>query len=80
MVGNSEYGDGTAGFLDGGGITNKPLFGPSSLTLVSSVAVGNALSATPGVALNGGGLFTDSPVSTGGSVIAGNRPNQCVGS
>jgi hypothetical protein len=39
----------------------------------------NSLSGSPGITVQGGGLFTTLPVTLRHSVIAGNTPDQCFG-
>jgi len=46
---------------------------------VGSQVTGNALSASPGVTVRGGGLYTERPVTLTTSVISGNSPDQCYG-
>jgi hypothetical protein len=80
VIANGIDGNASTGSLDGGGITNKALFGPPAiLALTDSVVVGNTLKGSPGISLKGGGVFTDSPIGTSGTVIAGNKPDQCFG-
>jgi hypothetical protein len=42
--------------------------------------IGNTLSASPGLPVQGGGLFTAFPVALSHSQIAHNHPDQCAGS
>src|SRR5215212_7187914 len=42
-------------------------------------AIGNTLSARPGLPVKGGGLFTAFPVTLNHSLITHNHPDQCVG-
>ncbi len=77
---NTALADGPDGTAQGGGIWNGDLVtGPPVLTLVSSSVVGNALEASPGIPRHGGGMFTTFPVVRVNTLIAGNRPDQCVG-
>jgi hypothetical protein len=47
---------------------------------VNSGITGNALSGSPGITLQGGGLYIDDkPLTLKNSVIAGNTPDQCFG-
>jgi len=39
----------------------------------------NSLTGSPGITLQGGGLFTTLPVTLHNSVISGNIPDQCFG-
>jgi hypothetical protein len=73
---------GASGFAQGGGIWNNELFaGPtSSLTLENSHVVGNVLSGSSGVALQGGGIFSlGFPVTLDHSRVANNTPDDCFG-
>ena len=68
----------------GGGIQNWviPLPGAPQqveLTLVDSVVAGNRLSSDTGLPLEGGGIFASSPITLTSTVVAGNKPDQCVG-
>jgi hypothetical protein len=77
---NTARAEGPAGDAQGGGIWNGALItGPPTLTLENSSVVGNALDASPGITRQGGGLFTTFPVVRLNTLIAGNRPDQCVG-
>jgi fibronectin-binding autotransporter adhesin len=79
VSGNTARAEGPAGDAQGGGIWNGALFaGPPTLTLQNSTVVGNALEASPGIHRQGGGLFTTFPVVRINTLIAGNRPDQCV--
>ena len=93
VAANSAAATGVTGVNLGGGIGNIQFFGPApELTLTDSVVTANRLTASPGVASQGGGLFnlevmSTDPFSTGNpfpvtltrSVIAGNGPDQCAG-
>ncbi|HEU5362178.1 MAG TPA: hypothetical protein VFU56_02500 [Gaiellaceae bacterium] len=64
----------------GGGISNGgPGVPPAALTLTSSVVTANRLTGSPGFVLAGGGVFTDSGLTSSGGVIAGNKPDDCSG-
>lgn len=78
---NTGTASGPVGTAAGGGIWNGvDLSGPPvQLTLVRTAVTRNALSAGPGLTVQGGGLFTTLPVTLTGSVIAGNVPDQCSG-
>lgn len=69
------------GFARGGGIWNDRLFvkRPPHLTLSHTRVIGNTLSASPGLPVEGGGLFTAYPVTLDHSRIAHNLPDQCFG-
>jgi hypothetical protein len=84
VAGNTASANGPAGLAQGGGMWNGvvdfPGFPPvAALTLVDSTVAGNALAGSPGVELQGGGLFTTLPVTSTGSAIVGNRPDDCFG-
>ena len=72
---------GTSGYALGGGIWNSLLGNPVNpvLTLLDSTVTGNTLNGSPGVLLQGGGLFATFPVTITNSTIRGNSPDQCVG-
>ena len=73
---------GPEGFARGGGIWNGRLFleQPPHLTLDHTRVIGNTLSASPGLPVKGGGIFTAFPVTLDHSRIAHNHPDQCAGS
>jgi hypothetical protein len=72
---------GPDGFARGGGIWNDRLFlkQPPRLRLKHTRVIGNTLSASPGLPVKGGGLFTAFPVALNHSQIAHNHPDQCFG-
>ena len=72
---------GPAGSARGGGIFNGSLpdTPPVRLALVDSAVRHNTLTASPGITVQGGGLFTLFPVTLTSSVIAQNVPDQCYG-
>jgi hypothetical protein len=78
---NAAAGSGATGSVLGGGIfdavTSGPPGGPLSLTGTS--VMWNAASGSAGVAVGGGGIYTDNVVTSTNSVIAHNLPDQCVG-
>lgn len=77
---NTARADGPGGAAEGGGIWNGvDITGPAVLALENSSLVGNVLEASPAIPRQGGGLFTTSPVVRVNTLIAGNRPDQCVG-
>jgi hypothetical protein len=85
---NTRVGDsrgtasGPGGLAQGGGIWNGSVpDGPPSvrLALVDSAVTHNTLTASPGIAVQGGGLFTLFPVTLTSSAIAQNVPDQCYG-
>ena len=74
---------GSSGWARGGGIWQGAVSdGPpeTRLALVDSAVTRNSLTASPGLSVEGGGLFTPSfPVTLARSVIAGNAPDECSG-
>ena len=79
---NQGVANGPSGFTQGGGIWNGSIFGGPTPTLAldHSGVVGNAVSGSPGVTLQGGGIFTvGSPLTLTGSFVAHNAPDQCAG-
>jgi fibronectin-binding autotransporter adhesin len=77
---NTGVANGPSGTAQGGGIWNVDCGGgPPVLTLINSAVTHNKLTANSGVTVQGGGIFTDSPVSLTNSVIARNSPDQCFG-
>jgi len=80
LVGNSVAATGAQGSAQGGGIWNGTFGGPpTTLTASDNVIILNALSAGPGLALQGGGLYTDFAVTLARTLLVGNKPDQCVG-
>ena len=81
VAGNVGTANGSTGFARGGGIWNGHLFngGAIQLTLDGTAVLRNALAGDAGVLLQGGGLYTDLPVTTTNSQIARNSPDDCVG-
>jgi hypothetical protein len=78
VIGDSVSATG-AGGLSVSGILNATVGGPPQLTLTDSVVTANDVSASPGIALQGGGIFTDTAIASARSVVAGNQPDQCFG-
>jgi hypothetical protein len=82
---NTGAGSGARGVVQGGGIWNGTgMFGPNlpvvQLTLADSLVTHNTLtSASSGITVQGGGLFTMFPVTLKNSVVAHNVPDQCYG-
>jgi hypothetical protein len=79
---NSGTASGPHGLAQGGGIFNGSVpDGPPSvrLALLDSAVTGNTLTASAGITVQGGGLFTLFPVTLTDSVVAGNVPDQCYG-
>jgi hypothetical protein len=88
VIANQGAATGVGGLVLGGGILNIGFFGPApELTLIDSVVTANRLTATgPGFAPQGGGVFSADPffggtflVTLRHTVIAGNKPDDCVG-
>ena len=92
VTANSAGATGSGGVNLGGGIANVQFFGPApELTLTDSVLTANRLAASPGIASQGGGLFnlevtnldpfttgSPFPITLTGTVIEGNKPDQCA--
>jgi hypothetical protein len=91
VLDNSVVARGTGGQLpfgapsaaQGGGIWNGS-FGsdtPTQLTLTSSAVLHNSVGASPGFGflVQGGGIYTELPVTVAKTAIAGNKPDQCFG-
>jgi hypothetical protein len=78
---NSGTGTGPGGAVQGGGIWNGvDLSGPPvQLTLIRTDVTRNALTGSPGVTVQGGGLFTTLPPTLTDSLVTGNIPDQCFG-
>ena len=82
VVDNTGTASGPSGIAQGGGIWNSALLDevPTvQLTLRDSAVTHNALNGSPGITLQGGGLFTTFPVTLKDSLIATNTPDQCYG-
>jgi hypothetical protein len=78
---NVGLASGPTGFARGGGIWNGSLFNspPIELTLENTNVMHNTLRASPGLTVQGGGMFTAFPVTLNNSRIANNTPDQCYG-
>ena len=79
---NRGTASGPTGSATGGGICNGSApDGPplTQLALVDSEVTHNTLTASPGITVQGGGLFTLFPLTQTNSVIAHNVPDQCFG-
>jgi len=79
---NTGIAHGPAGIAQGGGIWNGTIPGappPTELTLDDSTVTGNTLTASPGITVHGGGLYTTLPVTRADSRIDDNVPDQCYG-
>lgn len=72
---------GPAGLARGGGIWNGQLLTPEPGTLVlrDSMVVGNVVQGDAGVTLEGGGLYTEVPVTLHDTTMSGNQPDDCAG-
>jgi hypothetical protein len=79
---NTGTATGPSGEALGGGIW-KDLFFPGppipQLVLVDTNVTNNVLSASPGVTVHGGGLFTTFPVELTSSTLSHNTPDDCFG-
>jgi fibronectin-binding autotransporter adhesin len=81
---NSASATAPSGSVHGGGIWNGMPFAPDGptphLTLENTLVTRNALSASPGLEVQGAGLYTPGfPISRTNSLIAHNAPDQCFG-
>jgi hypothetical protein len=78
---NAGTASGPTGTVQGGGIWNGAFGnGPlGQLTLIDSAIIRNTLSASPGITVQGGALFTTNPVRVKDTLIAKNVPDQCFG-
>jgi hypothetical protein len=79
---NRGTASGPTGSATGGGIFNGSApDGPplTQLALVDSEVTHNSLTASPGITVQGGGLYTLFPLTQTNSVIAHNVPDQCFG-
>jgi hypothetical protein len=81
VTGNTGKAFGPSGIAQGGGIWNgTDISGPPVRLVLDHVAVTrNVLTGSPGITLQGGGLFTERPVTLRHTRIALNRPDQCFG-
>ncbi len=75
---------GPAGVAQGGGLWNGFVSLPGfpenvQLTLRDVRVTGNKLTGSAGMGIEGGGIFTEFPITMSGTVIAGNQPDQCSG-
>jgi hypothetical protein len=78
VVNNSAAASGANGAVQGGGVWNGTFEGPSpSLVVLDSTIVHNSLSGSPGLLVQGGGLYTDFPVTVTHTHLAANVPDQC---
>jgi hypothetical protein len=80
ISGNHGVADGRSGSAQGGGIGNGLFGGPAPLTLRNSRVVANVLSGSPGVTLEGGGIYTVGfPTTLTNTLVAHNTPDDCEG-
>jgi hypothetical protein len=81
ITNNTGQVDAPTGVAQGAGIWNgvDDSGPPVQLTLEDGNVTLNMLTGTPGITLQGGGLFTTSPVTLTNTTIERNRPDQCVG-
>ena len=82
VLANKAVANGMSGFAQGGGIWNGSIFGGPTPTLAldRTGVFGNTASGSPGVTLQGGGIFTvGSPLNLTDSLAAHNTPDQCAG-
>jgi hypothetical protein len=72
---------GSPSTVKGGGIWNGSFDGQTTahLTLAHSAVLRNSLSAPSSFVIQGGGLYTDFPVTKTATLIAANSPDQCFG-
>jgi len=78
---NTGTATGSSGLAEGGGIWNGVLFNPPpfELTLANTIVTRNSVSASPGLIVQGGGLFSEFSVTLENSRIEKNKPDECVG-
>jgi hypothetical protein len=84
---NTGHASGLTGSAQGGGISDADLSGIDQppggpLILTNSRVTFNALSASPAITTQGGGIFATNPtnpVTLSNSLIANNNPDQCDG-
>jgi hypothetical protein len=82
VVGNTVSAQGPDGVAQGGGIWNSRFDDSAplpSLTLIDTIVTANSVTASSGTTLQGGGVFSITPVARTNTLIAGNRPDQCSG-
>lgn len=79
---NTATATGPTGQALGGGVWNDVFFPPPpnpQLNLTKTTVTGNTLTASPGITVHGGGLFTTFPVTLTDTTISGNSPDNCFG-
>jgi len=81
ISGNRGTASGPTGTAQGGGIfTGTFGFGPpGQLALIDSAITRNTLTASPGITIQGGGLFANGPLGLTDTLIANNVPDECFG-
>jgi hypothetical protein len=82
ITNNTAHATGPTGEALGGGIWNDLFFPPPpspQLILENTTVNDNALTASPGITIDGGGLFTTFPVTIRNSTIRHNEPDNCFG-
>jgi len=81
VSGNSGTATGPGGVAQGAGIWNgTDISGPPvQLALNDTTVTRNSLTGSPGITVQGAGLFTELPVTLSHSPIALNTPDQCFG-
>jgi hypothetical protein len=79
VTNNSTVANGANGAAQGGGLWNGSFGGPPPTLAVSYSSIEGNSVAGSGVALQGGGLYSDFPVTSTKTAVAGNSPDQCVG-
>jgi hypothetical protein len=81
VSGNVGKASGSSGDVQGGGIWNGVFLSgpPVELSLDHTTVTHNQLLGSPGMTLQGGGVFTTETITQSHSTIAGNAPDQCVG-
>jgi hypothetical protein len=84
VTNNSATATGQSGHANGGGIWNGMPFAPDGptpqLVLENTIVTRNALSASPGLTVQGGGVYTPGfPIALTNSLITHNTPDQCFG-
>jgi len=79
---NTGTASGPSGTAQGGGVFTGSFFEgdqPGQLNLINSAITHNTLTASPGITIQGGGLFTNGPLTLNNTAISHNLPDQCFG-
>lgn len=88
VFGNTVSATGSGGQVNGfqssvrgGGIWNASFFGDGTptLTLTNTNIVHNSITGPGSLLVQGGGLYTEFPVTKTGTLISANKPDQCFG-